>query len=96
MAKRRVNLYLDEEPIEQLTTALEDVPGMSVSSVVNDLVGQAAPFFLEVVEKAKTGDRDALVQLMQLRFSDFVQNGAGHLSKMQERAHNSQKGDSDT
>lgn len=64
MAKMRVNLYLDEDLYKKAKAVVDQVPGGSISRLVNDVLGQAIPSFEHILEAAKAGDNEAQAKMM--------------------------------
>lgn len=64
MAKIRVNLYLDEDIYKKAKAVVDQIPGGSISALVNDVLEQAVPSFEHILEAAKAGDSEAQAKMM--------------------------------
>lgn len=64
MAKKRVNLYLDEDTHERLMKLGKDLPGFSLSALVDEMLVGVAPMLERLIEAAKSGDIEALTAIM--------------------------------
>lgn len=57
MPKKRVNLYLDAELYDRFQGAVSDLPEMSVSSVINDLMAETVPVLENLAQALRAEDR---------------------------------------
>lgn len=70
MAKMRVNLYLDEDIYRKAKSLVEQVPGSSVSGLVDEVLEGAIPMLEQTLEAAKAGDTEAQAKMMSHLFAN--------------------------
>ena len=68
--KNRVTLYLRPEVHERLRRIVDQIPGMSHSMVVEELLLDFLPVMEDLLEAAKSGDRDAQAEIMKKLLAD--------------------------
>lgn len=70
MAKKKVTLYLEVEPYQELQNLIRGLPGVSASSLINDMMRDLIPILRSLISLAADGDRDAMAELMKRLLGD--------------------------
>lgn len=76
--KRRVNVYINGENFDRLKQIVSEVPGMTASGVIDELLEDFMPAMEMLVEAAKSGDRDVQAKMLSSLLADqFISLAAG-------------------
>lgn len=70
--KIRVTLYLKADNHRRVKELVEAVPGLTISGLVDEVLGQLVPAVDSLVALAKEGDQTAQAELMRRLLADQV------------------------
>ncbi len=84
-AKRRVNINIDQDLHNRATALTDQLPGASFSWLVSLSLQSAVPAFERVLEAAKTGDTQALLQVLQLTTAEGIEDAGSAMADLRKQ-----------
>jgi hypothetical protein len=82
MSKKRATISVDAEMYDRFQKVINEIPGFSVSGVLNTLIVQMTPPLEEILTSAKQGNAEAVLRLMQFQFGGMVEHSGAEMSKL--------------
>jgi hypothetical protein len=84
-AKKRVNINIDSDLHARATALTDQLPGASFSWLVSLGLQSAVPAFEQVLEAAKTGDTQALLQVLQLTTAQGMEDAGVAMADLRKK-----------
>jgi hypothetical protein len=82
MPKKRVTISVDIEMFERFQKLVSEIPGFTVSGLLNGLITQMTPPLEQILASAKDGDAESVLRLMQFQMGGMVEQGGAEMSKL--------------
>jgi hypothetical protein len=83
--KKRVNVYLEAEPYDELQELMSEIPGLSFSPLVDKVVKDALPMLKELKKALDAEDPDAMMLVLKDQVMSSMMTFGREMGELEEK-----------